>query len=151
GKPQTQRALSDSDRKLVIDSVLKACDANDGAADGMIFDPRSCHFDPAALVCKGPKTDSCLTGEQAAAIAKGFAGPKDWRGNQVYPGFYFDTGIAEKGFIPGLLNPGPNPVAGVILDTQMDVDRDAMAAANPIAAVGDTASWTQLDTFSGHG
>jgi pimeloyl-ACP methyl ester carboxylesterase len=151
GKPQTARALSDSDRKLVIDSVLKACDANDGAADGMIFDPRSCHFDPAALVCKGPKSDSCLTGEQAAAIAKGFAGPRDSRGNQVYPGFFFDTGIADKGGIAGLLNPGPSPIAGQILDTQMDVDREAMRAANPSAAVGDTASWTQLNTFSGHG
>jgi len=151
GKPQTARALSDSDRKLVIDSVLKACDANDGAADGMISDPRSCHFDPEALVCKGPKTDSCLTHEQAAAIKKGFAGPKDSHGNQVYPGFYFDTGIADKGFIAGLLNPGPNPVAGTIVATEMDVDRDAMLAANPTAAVGDTASWTQLNTFSGHG
>jgi feruloyl esterase len=33
----------------------------------------------------------------------------------------------------------------------MDVDRAAAVAANPVAAVGDSASWTQLDTFAGHG
>jgi feruloyl esterase len=33
----------------------------------------------------------------------------------------------------------------------MDVDREALIAANPIAAVGDSAHWTQLSTFTGHG
>jgi len=33
----------------------------------------------------------------------------------------------------------------------MDVDREAIAAANPIALMGDTANWTQLNTFVEHG
>src|SRR5262249_31721300 len=33
-------------------AVLKACDALDGVADGLINDPRACHFDPASLLCK---------------------------------------------------------------------------------------------------
>ena len=33
----------------------------------------------------------------------------------------------------------------------MDVDKEALAAANPIAAVGDTAHWTELDSFYEHG
>jgi hypothetical protein len=151
GKPETSHALSDSDRRLVIDSVLKACDANDGIADGMIFDPKDCGFNPVTLACKGPKTASCLTPEQAAALAKGFAGPKDSHGNAVYPGFWFDTGIADTQGIPGLLNPGASPVGGPVTATQMDVDQDAMLAATANAALGDTAAWTQLNTFSGHG
>lgn len=151
GKPDAARALSDGDKKLVIDSLLEACDAQDGVSDGMIFDPAGCHFDPMTLACSGAKKDSCLTREQAGAIASGFAGPQDSRGRQVYPGFYFDTGIAAKEFIPGLLNPGPSPVGPPNEATQMDVDREAAIAANPIAAVGDSASWTQLDTFAGHG
>jgi feruloyl esterase len=151
GRPQSARALSDSDRKLVIDSLLKKCDALDGARDGMIFDPAGCGFDPTELVCKGPKTDSCLTAGQAAALKKGFAGPRDSRGIQVYPGFWFDTGIAANQGIPGLLNPGPSPVAGPTFATEMDVDKEAIAAATPAAAVGDTAHWTQLNTFSEHG
>jgi hypothetical protein len=37
GKPVTAQALSDSDRKLVLEALLAACDARDGLADGMIF------------------------------------------------------------------------------------------------------------------
>jgi feruloyl esterase len=151
GKPDSARALSDTDKKLVIDSVLKACDAKDGVADGMIFDPAGCRFDPMTLACSGAKTDSCLTRAQASAIATGFAGPKDVHGTPVYTGFYFVTGIAAKGFIPGLLNPGPSPVGPPNDSTEMDVDREAAIAGNPVAAVGDSAHWTQIDTFAGHG
>ena len=37
GHPLTAQALSDTDRKLVVDGLLQACDALDGAKDGMIF------------------------------------------------------------------------------------------------------------------
>ena len=151
GKPITAKALSESDKKLVIDSLLKACDAKDGVADGMVFDPKGCGFDPESLACKGAKTDSCLTSAQASAIAKGFAGPKDSRGNEVYPGWFYDTGITAKVGISGLLNPGPSPVGPPTLVTTMDVDKDALAASNPIAAVGDSAHWTQINTYFQHG
>jgi pimeloyl-ACP methyl ester carboxylesterase len=151
GKPQTSRVLSDADRKLVIDSLLKTCDANDGVTDGMVFDTRGCNFDPMQLACKSTKSDACLTREQATALKKGFAGPTDSRGIAVYPGFWFDSGIADKGFIAGLLNPGPSPVGGAILATQMDVDKEALVAGNPHVAMGDTAHWTQLNTFADHG
>lgn len=151
GKPVSAKALSEGDKKLVIDSLLKSCDTKDGIADGMVFDARGCGFDPAALACKGPKTDACLAPETAAAIAKGFAGPKDSRGNQVYPGWFFDTGIAAERGIPGLLNPGPSPVGLPNTTTEMNVDRDALVAASQVSAVGDSAHWTQLNTYFQHG
>jgi feruloyl esterase len=151
GRPVSSRALSDGDKKLVIDSLLKACDARDGAADGMIFDPAGCPFDPMDLACKGPKRNSCLTPEQATALKEGFAGPKTSKGVPVYTGFWFDTGITETQRIPGLLNPGPSPVGPPTYTTEMDIDQEAMMASTPIAAMGDTAHWTQLNSFSGHG
>jgi len=144
GKPIPGGALSDGDKKLVMDALLQRCDAKDGLEDGMIFHTSSCDFDPMELVCSGPKTEGCLSAAQAGAIKKGFAGPKDSRGIQVYPGFFFDTGIAAQTGIPGLLNPGPSPVGPREPPTQQDVDREAMEALQPLI---DSTS-TKLSTFS---
>jgi feruloyl esterase len=152
GKVDPRTALSDAQKKGVIDGVLNACDANDGVKDDMIFNTKACRFDPRALVCGPNKTDACLTPVQATAIERGFAGPKDSRGRQVYPGFMFDTGIAATQGIPGLLHGGRNPVGPPFSATNMDVDARAAAAA---ASAGDvltaTSSWTNLNTFSNHG
>jgi pimeloyl-ACP methyl ester carboxylesterase len=151
GKPIAERALSDQDRRLVIDALLKRCDAKDGIADNIISNVTGCDFDPMTIACKGAKKDSCISREQAQAIKLGFAGPKNSRGVQVYPGFWFDTGIADTQGIPGLLNPGFHPVIGKIETTTMDVDDEAMKAATAAAFVGDTAYWTLLNTFSNNG
>jgi feruloyl esterase len=37
---------------MLSKSVLAACDALDGVADGIIDDPRRCKFDPGALLCR---------------------------------------------------------------------------------------------------
>lgn len=151
GRPQGRQALSDADKKAVIDGLLAACDAGDGLKDGMIFNRQACRFDPKTLVCKGDKTDGCLSVAQATALEKAFAGPKDSKGGQVYPGFYFDTGIAASQGIPGLLQGGLNPVGPPFTATEMDVDRRAEAAASdPAAMLTATSTWTNLNTFSGH-
>ena len=152
GKPNPREALTESQKKAVIDGALNACDANDGLKDGMIFNTTACRFDPKALLCSAAGGDSCLSMAQAVALERGFAGPKDSKGRQVYPGFLFDTGIAATQGIPGLLHGGLNPVGPPFTATTMDVDARADAAA---ASVGDiltaTASWTNLNTFSKRG
>ena len=145
-------ALSDSDRKTVIDGLLAACDTRDGVKDGMIFDPMGCDFDPAALACSGAKADGCLSQAQISAIKKGFAGPKDSRGQQVYPGFFFDTGITTTAGIPGLLASGRSPLGPPNTAVTQDVDAEAATVnANPTSRVGDSYSWTNLSSFSSHG
>jgi hypothetical protein len=152
GKPLTRQALSDADKKAVIDGALNACDAGDGVKDGMIFNTNACRFDPKTLVCKGAKADGCLTMAQATALEKAFAGPKDSKGRQVYPGFLFDTGIAATQGIPGLLHGGSNPVGPPFSATTMDVDaRAAAAAEDPGGMLSATAGWTMLNTFSNRG
>ena len=103
GKPQIDKFLSDSERKLFMSALMDRCDAKDGVADGMISDPMGCDFDPAVLSCKSGQSDACIAPEKVAAIKKAFAGPKNAYGTQVYPGFLYDTGIAETGPVPGLL------------------------------------------------
>jgi TonB family protein len=68
-------------------AVAAACDANDGVKDGVLNDPRACHFDPKVLLCKEGDVDSCLTAPQAAALKKIYDGPVDAAGRQMFPGF----------------------------------------------------------------
>ena len=151
GKSQTDKALSPGDRRLFIDALLKSCDALDGIADGMIFNTRACHFDPAVLACSGAKTDSCLTPAQVNAVKQGFAGPKTSRGRQVYPGFLYDTGIAGSGRgLPGLLVTGFAPEGNNPTGTEMDVDAEEAVAHDAREMAGDVDAWTNLSSFTGH-
>src|SRR5687768_11186551 len=152
GQPVTRDALSDSDKKTVLDGLANACDAGDGLKDGLIFNVNACRFDPKVLVCKGAKTDGCLSMAQATTLEKAFGGPKDSRGRQVYPGFLFDTGIASTQGIPGLLHGGSNPVGPAFTDIGMDVDAAVdRARADPAESLSATSQWTNLNTFSGGG
>lgn len=72
--------------KLIGDAVLSACDALDGAEDGLIADPRQCKSDLSALACAGEATDTCLTEAELAVLAKWRQGPVNAAGEQLYPG-----------------------------------------------------------------
>ncbi len=69
-------------------AALAACDALDGVRDGVINDPRRCHFDPAVLECKGADGPGCLTKPQVETLRKIYSGPINPRtGRQIFPGF----------------------------------------------------------------
>ncbi|MDP3659811.1 tannase/feruloyl esterase family alpha/beta hydrolase, partial [Phenylobacterium sp.] len=54
---------------LINDSVLAACDANDGLKDGLVTEPLKCAWDPKVLACKpGRSGDACLTPAQVAGV-----------------------------------------------------------------------------------
>src|SRR5579863_5370942 len=54
---------------LLGNAVNAACDALDGVVDGVLNDPRLCHYNPDKLLCKGSgKPPSCLTAEQVEAV-----------------------------------------------------------------------------------
>jgi feruloyl esterase len=150
GKPQTRAALSDGDRRLILDAMLDACDGLDGQKDGFVFAPHRCGFDPGVLQCAAAKTDRCLAPAQVAAVRAVMAGPRTAAGRQVYPGYYYDTGIANTRGLPGILV-GPMIPEGPVATTTMDVDAAAAAAMTARAMVGDTDAWTNLSTFRGRG
>lgn len=73
---------------VIHKAVLAACDANDGVKDGVIEDPRTCHFDPGVLACKGGDSAECLTEPQLVTLDRIYSGPKNERtGQQIYPGY----------------------------------------------------------------
>jgi hypothetical protein len=51
-------------------AVLAACDGQDGVVDGILNDPRQCHFDPSVLLCRGAATEECLTVAQVAQLKR---------------------------------------------------------------------------------
>ena len=81
---------------LIGNAVNAACDALDGVKDGVLNDPRRCHFDPATLQCKNGDAADCLTAAQVAAIRKIWTGLKDADGQQIYPGL-MPGGEADPG------------------------------------------------------
>jgi tannase/feruloyl esterase len=155
GKPQLSQLYSASDRKLVLTHLLDACDGLDGMKDGLIFNYAACHFDPATLICKGKKTDACLTKNQAEALKSAIAGPKTRGGIQVYPPYPYDTGLIEGRFMLGApVIPAASgaPMPPTNTATEMDVDQAAAsAAADGAARLINTANWTNYSTFFGHG
>ncbi len=59
------------------EAALAACDANDGLKDGIVTDPRTCNFDPAALQCKGGEpAENCLSPAQVNVVRAVYAGVK---------------------------------------------------------------------------
>jgi feruloyl esterase len=80
-------------------AALAACDEIDGLKDGLIDDPRKCHFDPATLLCQAAESNACLTLPQVAALKKLYAGARTSRGDQVVPGYFAggETGVAGWG------------------------------------------------------
>jgi feruloyl esterase len=85
-------------------AAVEACDALDGVKDGIIDDPTKCHFDPAALLCNGPETESCLTAAQVEAAKKlygPFTNPRTRK--QIYPGLAAGSELGWLAFT------GPQP------------------------------------------
>ncbi len=133
--------LDETERKLVVDGVLERCDALDGNKDGLVFAPHKCDFDPGTLA---------LPPAKVAAIRTVMQGPRTAAGRQVYPGYFWDTGIANTQGLPGILV-GPVIPEGAPVGATFDVDAAAAAAMDARAMVGDTSDWTNLSTFRGEG
>lgn len=92
-------------------AVNSACDTQDGVTDGILNDPRECHFDPAALLCKSGDSEQCLTAAQAAALKKLYEGAHDKNG-RIFPGFLPGGEDGQGGW--GLWITGPAPGRGLL-------------------------------------
>lgn len=84
GKP----ILTQAKLALLTRAAVDACDSLDGLKDGIIDDPRRCHFDPAKLQCRSGDEAGCLTAPQVDAAKKMYEGLKNPRtGEPIYTGW----------------------------------------------------------------
>lgn len=170
GRPILSESFSSSDLKLVANTVLARCDALDGLKDGEINNFSACRFDPAELICKGAKTDACLSRAQVQALRKSFGGAHDSNGNPLYAPWPYDAGMGDMGWrmwklgtsktaVPNALNAtlGGASLADYFTHpyisgrTPMNLDFDRAAAeVDQTARINDAVS-TDLSTFAARG
>jgi hypothetical protein len=100
-QPHVNKAFTDQDLLLVSNAVLAACDALDGAADGMVQNFFACTTAAvapklSAITCAGAKTGACLSLAQVTALKKVFNGARTSKGEAVYAGWAWDAGVGGK-------------------------------------------------------
>lgn len=84
----------------IAKAVLAACDAQDGVTDGVLNDPRHCHFDPSVLLCTEKESDGCLTADQVHSLKAIYAGTHDAVGKLLFPGLLPGAEDGEGGWKP---------------------------------------------------
>ena len=140
-------------------AVLAACDSLDGLKDGLITDPRRCHFNPAALACKGTETDTCLTAAQVETVGRIYAGPANPRTKQqIYPGVPPGSELDWSRFGPPPDKPGPVPFEAIFKWTfgpdwnwrTFDFDRNYTAMVTRLGPVVN-AMYPDLSAFQSRG
>jgi hypothetical protein len=110
--------FGDTQFSVARDAILTACDADDGARDGITADFAACTWRRVQAVleqkiCAGGARDSCLTRRQLDVLARVLGGPKDSKGRRLYADWPVDAGIgspgwrvwkigAAKGSVPGM-------------------------------------------------
>lgn len=99
-------------------AVVAACDKLDGVADGVLNDPRQCHFDPASMQCKeGENTTECLTALQVTALKAIYAGLHDANGQSIFPGYLPGAEDGSAGWTLWITGPAPAKSAMALFGT----------------------------------
>jgi len=75
----------------IAGAVNAACDAQDGVTDGILNDPRQCHFDPETMLCKEGDSEKCLTAAQVATLKKLYEG-RTMRKDEDFSGLFAGSG-----------------------------------------------------------
>ncbi len=101
GEPLLSKTFTDEDLDLAAQAVLGACDTLDGLEDGIIDNFPACTgavVAPklAAVTCKGPKRNTCLSAGQVDALKKVIGGAKNSKGELLWSDWAWDRGIGGK-------------------------------------------------------
>ena len=86
-RKNTDLPLTPGKVAMLQKAIMQSCDGPDGVKDGILNNPETCMFDPAALRCKDGNSDACLTALQVDAVKRVFADVKTGKGEIVWTGF----------------------------------------------------------------
>ena len=108
--------FSNAQFKRVRAAVLAACDADDGAVDGITADWSACdvakvHPKLEAQVCAD--APDCLSEAQVSVIERVYAGAKDSAGKALYASWPFDGGIGSDGWRVWKIGPDNGNFPGI--------------------------------------
>jgi hypothetical protein len=119
GKPASGRkaeqlpaTFSNAQFARVRSAVLEACDADDGAVDGITGNWSACAWErvqPALQKQVCSDSADCLSHAQVEVIQRVYSGAKDSRGQALYASWPFDGGIGSDGWRIWKIGP---PVGG---------------------------------------
>jgi feruloyl esterase len=95
--------IPSSKTQMIGEAVYAACDALDGIKDGILNDPRKCHFDPGTLLCpqnvaKDGDAPNCLTAAQVETVQKIYQGGRTSDGKQIFPGILPGSEAGQGGW-----------------------------------------------------
>jgi feruloyl esterase len=156
---------------LIQSAVLKACDGQDGAVDGMIFDHAACHFDIGSIACAQGQKDGCLDPVKVQAIRRAYRGPVDAAGQPIAGSWSFDASNFTPDWLiwqTGIPTPGgPLMVLPTLVRASLtqyfawpqyketlkggDAEAATLLAASAQTAAYTNATSTQYSSFAGHG
>lgn len=100
GRPDITKPLTAGDQAVVRQRILDACDALDGAVDGMVSRMSACRPDPLAWACQAGESANCLSPAKAGYVKQLFDGAKTAAGAQIYAPWPFDPGMAAQSANP---------------------------------------------------
>lgn len=117
-----QRQLTDPEKpfdarkvSLLSSAAIKACDLQDGVADGVVNEPQRCRFDPGVLACTGEPRADCLTSHEVAAARTIYAGVVDPRsGKTIFAGPEPGSEVEWPAFTPGAFPIGENFLRDIV-------------------------------------
>lgn len=102
--PNPASYIPPSKLPVIQRGVLAACDSLDGVKDGLIEDPRRCHFNLEKLECNDVNGPDCLTATQVEAVKRIHEGPRNpVTGRQIFPGYELGAAAAPGDWVPWIV------------------------------------------------
>jgi len=148
--------LPDDKVSILHKAVLNACDALDGVKDGLIENPKACHFDPQTIVCKSADDKDCLSQAQVDTV-KLIMTPAKVNGKVYHPAPMWGSELGWKNFYSGVSEPEDlDNFTTIMFKDNPEWDYKTLTAENGLPAaekadVEESVTTTDLSKFTAHG